>query len=66
LTLSKVRATDISVTSNSGFINGKGRFLFADMSQYFKLVVDASYFTCSSTAMTPATEEALLLANNWS
>ena len=54
------------MTSNSGFVNGKGRFLFADMSQYFKLIVDTSTFTCSSTAMTPATEEALLLSNNWS
>lgn len=66
LTLSSVTATDVSVTSNSGFINGKGRFLYADMNQYFKLVVDASTFTCSSTVMTSATEEAILLGNNWS
>ena len=36
------------------------------MSQYFKLVVDTSTISCSSTDMTPATEEALLAANNWS
>ena len=32
LTLFSVTATDVTVTSNSGFVNGKGRFLFADMS----------------------------------